>query len=293
MYKKGLLCMTIMLLVLIWLSANAEGTEHDSFYIYNPSFHGSLLYDREGGIIGILMNGAEITEDMIITEKPDASGRHCVKFPGRLAYAWIEESHLFKNKEEVLDSCLLTGICNRIMDSGLLYTSPASPYDLPSDVYLKDGERVTIAGRYGTYFYLPDNPPHWIHYTELPMRSNMASAKYRIYASNLLCYTNLWYDPIEPDGTEQFNQETALERARELTESIYGVSLDGINGSCRLNATHIYSSIGKTWRFHFGQVDDGLFYQGELIDRNGELYHLAQGEDEFNAAIYEGYPTNE
>lgn len=295
MHCRVLICslLSLSLALLIRAPVAAEESKNDLLYIYNPSFHGSLLYDRNGGIIGILLNGAQISEDMIITEKSDESERVCVKFPGVLAFAWIDHSHLVENEAEVLDSCLLTGICNNVeKDRRQLYLTPAHPYYTPSDVYLNRGDRVTIAGRYGSYYYLPDNPPYWCRITDLWMRSNMTpSAKYRNYKSDLLSYRELAGLKMEPDGSERFTAETALEKSRECVEQFYSISLEGVQGGCYLNATHVYGIIGKTWWFYFGNYEDELYYSGELIDNTGELYYLVQGTDEFNAVIYDGYPV--
>lgn len=259
-------------------------------YVFNPSYHGALLYNREKCIIGILLNGLEIAPEMLNTGIEYIDDKVCIKLPGTAAYAWIEEKCIVD--ELPLTNDLITGITNYAMDSGYLYTSPTL-LSVETGDRLKDEERVVIGGRYLDSYYLPDKEPHWINSKELSMKVNNQEAKFRIYQPDLLSYRELIGMSGEPDGTEQFNETTALERAKEILEQKYRISgLDQKASKCGLNISHIYTSIGKTWFFSFGHYGEEQYYTGELVDATGELFMLERGgEDEY--LVYRGFPCDD
>ena len=279
----------IAMMVLFHFNVTALAEENER-YIFDPSHHGALLYDREKCIMGILLNGLEIEPEMLNTGIEDIDDKVCIKLPGTAAYAWIEKEYIVD--EPPLTNDLITGITNRAIGSGYLYTSPTA-LSVETGDRLKDGERVVIGGRYLESYYLPEKDPHWIHASELAMRVNDQGAKFRIYQTDLLSYTEVIGVSGEPDGTERFNETTALERAKELLEKEYQVSgLDQKEAACSLNISHIYSSIGKTWSFSFGHFGEEQYYQGELIDATGELFRLERGgEDEY--LVYKGFPCDD
>ena len=212
----------------------------------------------------------------------------CIKLPGNAAYAWIEKKNIVDEPPE--SSNLLIGITDYIMDSGELYSSPTSLREF-TDKRLENGERVVIGGRYLQSYYLPEKDPHWISADELIKKVNNESAKYRIYYPDLLSYTELAGMSGVPDGSERYNETTAIERAREILEQEYEIDgLGQLPSKCGLNVSHSYSSVGKTWFFSFGNYEEEQYYEGELVDGSGELYRLQYGEYGDNYLIYEGFP---
>ncbi len=286
--RVELVLIAMMILCRFSVSALAE---EKKLYIYNPSYHGALLYNQEKCIIGILLNGLEINPEMVNTGIKDIDDKVCIKLSGTAAYAWIEKKCIVN--QPPLTNDLIIGITNYAMDSGYLYTSPISSLSVETGDRLKDGERVVIGGRYLDSYYLPDKEPHWINSNELAMKVNSEIAKFKIYHSDLLSYKELYGMPGEPDGSEQFNETTAIEWAKELLENKYQVfGLDQKTSTCSLNISHIYTSIGKTWLFSFGNYGEEQYYTGELIDTTGELFMLEHGEDD-EYLVYRGFPCDD
>ena len=286
--KKRLSLFLVITVIIMCHSSVSLLAESQMKYIYNPSYHGALLFNREQCIIGILMNGLQIDSEMLNTGLSDIEDKVCIKLPGNAAYAWIEKNNIVDEPPE--SSNLLIGITDYIMDSGELYSSPTDLREF-TDKRLENGERVVIGGRYLQSYYLPEKDPHWISADELIKKVNNESAKYRIYYPDLLSYTELAGMSGVPDGSERYNETTAIERAREILEQEYEIDgLGQLPSKCGLNVSHSYSSVGKTWFFSFGNYEEEQYYEGELVDGSGELYRLQYGEYGDNYLIYEGFP---
>ena len=199
-----------------------------------------------------------------------------------------DKANLVDEEPAVTD--LVIGIANRIMDSGYLYTSPTM-FSENTDKRLEDGEHVIIGGRYLDSYYLPEKDPCWISAKELKMKVNDQRRKFRLYNEDLLSYSELEAFPGEPDGTECFSEETALVRIQEILKYEYKIEgLEQMPSTCQLSISHMYSSVGKTWLFTFGDYKDEKYYEGELVDISGELYMLQYGEYGDKYLIYKGFP---
>ena len=288
MKRRLSLIVTFLVITLVLCNTNVSVYAEKNKYVYNKSYHGAFLYDRNQCIIGILMNGVQLSPKMLNTGLRSIDNKISIKLPGIAAYAWIDKANLVDEEPAVTD--LVIGITNRIMDSGYLYTSPTM-FSENTDKRLEDGEHVIIGGRYLDSYYLPEKDPCWISAKELKMKVNDQRAKFRLYNEDLLSYSELEAFPGEPDGTECFSEETALVRIQEILKYEYKIEgLEQMPSTCQLSISHMYSSVGKTWLFTFGDYKDEKYYEGELVDISGELYMLQCGEYGDKYLIYKGFP---
>ena len=98
--KKRLSLFLVITIIIMCHSSVSLLAESQMKYIYNPSYHGALLFNREQCIIGILMNGLQIDSEMLNTGLSDIEDKVCFKLPGNAAYAWIEKKNLYKNTND-------------------------------------------------------------------------------------------------------------------------------------------------------------------------------------------------
>ena len=258
----------LLTLLLFSCTACADSAEVYIKYIYNPDFHGALLYTYHNSIQGILMNGTEI-QSTWVKKYDEGNDRFCIQLPGIGTLLWVNSDELVDQWPEGAESDILTGIVELSTLGKEMLTILDN--DLSWQEYLYTNSRVKIAGRIVNYYYLPEVEQHCILMDDI---LTFTDIKYRRYLPDLLNFIELpRYGEV--DGTEHMTKDEVLEIAKNTFQQYFSELPTNGDYKVYLNLEHSYDSLGKTWIVDYSVQDDEgdgpRLFEVEIIDKDREV----------------------